>query len=142
LATGGEDGEIRLFTVVSGENAASFTSDGPLKDLSFSENGTWLASASSRSSSVTIWNLRNMQVLKSIDVGSAVNSLAWDYTGQFLAIAAAGSIAVEQYSKSSKKWTELLRKAIPATATAWGTSAESLAVLNAEGALLELAQPM
>jgi pre-mRNA-processing factor 19 len=78
-----------------------------------------------------------MSVIKSIDVGSAVNSVAWDYTGQFLAIAAAGSVAVEQYSR--KQWTEPLRKAIPATAIAWGAAAGSLAVLNGDGALVSLA---
>jgi pre-mRNA-processing factor 19 len=106
--------------------------------MSFAENGTWLASASSNSSSVSVWDLRKLEVIKSIDVGSTVNSVAWDYTAQFLAIAAAGCVAVAQYSKKSKKWTEPLRKAIPATVAVWGASAASLDVLNSDGMLVSL----
>lgn len=80
-----------------------------------------------------------MNVIKSLEIGSAVSSVAWDYTGQFLAVAAAGCVAVEQYAKSSKKWSEPLRKAVQATDVAWGASAGSLALLTGEGGLATLA---
>jgi pre-mRNA-processing factor 19 len=138
FAAGGKDGEIKLYSITTADNSANFTTDGAVKDLSFSENGTWLASASANSTNVTIWDLRKMNVIKSLEIGSAVSSVAWDYTGQFLAVAAAGCVVVEQYAKSSKKWSEPLRKAVQATDVAWGASAGSLALLSGEGGLVTL----
>jgi pre-mRNA-processing factor 19 len=118
---------------------AQFATDGPLLRLSFSENGTWFASASENSTTVDIFDLRKPKSVKTLDIGSVVNAVAWDYTGQFLAIAGAGCVAVEEYNKKSKKWTEPFKKGIAATALAWGASAGSIALLNGEGALAVLA---
>lgn len=73
-----------------------------------------------------------------LDVGSAIEGMDWDYTGQFLAVAGPGCVAVEQYSKASKSWSELVRKAIPARAVQWGPNGYSLVALTAEGALKTL----
>lgn len=117
---------------------AQFTTDGPLLQLSFSENGTWFAAASEDSTSVDVFDLRKPKAVKTLDIGSAVTAVQWDYTGQFLAIAGAGGIAVEEYNKKSKKWTEPFKKGIPATALAWGASAGSIVSLNGEGKLTVL----
>jgi pre-mRNA-processing factor 19 len=136
---GGQDGEIKIFTVTTGENAVNIPTAGPLSALSFSENGIWFASASSKSQSVSVWDLRKPQAaIISFEIGSAVNSVAWDYTGQFLAVAAAGCVAVMQYEKKGKSWSEPLRKGLVAVDVAWGSSANSLTVLNEEGALVTL----
>jgi pre-mRNA-processing factor 19 len=138
FAAGGKDGEVKLYDVKTGESAASFSTDGPLLRLSFSENGTWLASASENSTSVTVWDLRKMTAAKTLDIGSVVSAVQWDYTGQFLAIAGAGGVAVEEYNKKSKKWSEPFKKGIQATSLAWGASANSIALLNGDGALVQL----
>jgi pre-mRNA-processing factor 19 len=80
-----------------------------------------------------------MNTIKTVDVGSEVASVRWDYTGQFLAVAAAGSVVVAQYEKKGKQWSEPLRKAVPATGVAWGKNASSLVLLNGEGTLVTLA---
>jgi pre-mRNA-processing factor 19 len=98
-----------------------------------------LASASAGSSTVTIWDLRKQNTTKTLDIGSLVANVKWDYTGQFLAVAAAGSVVVEQYEKKGKSWSEPFRKAFAATDIAWGKDARSLVLLNGDGALITLA---
>ncbi|KAF2762752.1 cell cycle control protein [Pseudovirgaria hyperparasitica] len=132
FGAGGRDGHIRLYDVVSGSMGADFAAEGPLKSLAFSENGYWLASASQGQSSVAIWDLRKMNTIKVLDIGSPVESMAWDYTGGFLAVAGSGCVAVQHYSKSSKKWSELVRKAVPSKGVEWGSNAKSLVALTAD----------
>lgn len=126
---------MKVYNVKAGDAAAQFSTEGPLLGLSFSENGIWFAAACENSTSVDIFDLRKPKAVKTLDLGSAVTTVQWDYTGQFLAIAGAGGVAVEEYSKKSKKWTEPFKKAIPAIALAWGASGSSIALLNGEGAL-------
>jgi pre-mRNA-processing factor 19 len=139
FAAAGTDTEIKLYDVKTSELQASFPNDGPVIGLSFSENGTWLASASAGSSNVSVWDLRKMNTIKTLEIGSPVSSVKWDYTGQFLAVAAAGCVVVEQYEKKAKSWSEPLRKAIAARDVAWGAQASSLVLLNEDGALFTLA---
>merc|ERR1711977_380799 len=139
FAAAGSDGEIKLYDVKTSELQATFSTEGPVVSISFSENGTWLASASSGSTSVSVWDLRKQNTIKTLDVGSAVSSVKWDYTGQFLAVAAAQCVAVEQYEKKGKSWSEPLRKAVAAGDVAWGKDASSLLLLNGDGALVTLA---
>jgi len=136
FAAGSTDGRIRLFDAKSGAQAAVFDNNptSPTTSLSFSENGIWLAAAS-RTDPVAIWDLRKATVVQSFDVGAAVDGVAWDYTGQFLALVGAGGISVQAYVKASKSWSEPLRRGEPAVAVAWGPGARSLAVLNADGSV-------
>ena len=129
------DGQIKVFDVKSSANVANFDMAGPIQSLSFSENGTWLAAATQGSTEVTVWDLRKAAVLKTLDFGSKIDSIHWDYTGQYLAGAGPDCVAVHYYDKSSKSWSELLRKAISATAVQWGNMAKTLVVLNTDGAL-------
>jgi pre-mRNA-processing factor 19 len=114
---------------------ASFDSGGPLQSISFSENGTWFASVVRGQTSVAIWDLRKMATIKVLEIGSPVESVHWDYTGQFAAIAGPGCVSVHQYSKSSKSWSEPFRKAVPAKDVQWGPNASSLVVLTPEGGI-------
>ncbi|KAB8360810.1 hypothetical protein FH972_024544 [Carpinus fangiana] len=129
------DGQIKVFETNTGANAANFETGGPVQSLSFSENGTWLASVSTGSSSVSVWDLRKANEIKIIDLGSSVESVQWDYTGQFLAAAGSGSVAVQHYDKSSKSWSEPLRKAASGMAVQWGANANSLILLTQDGAV-------
>ncbi|KAF2190226.1 Prp19-domain-containing protein [Zopfia rhizophila CBS 207.26] len=135
FATGSPDGEIRIFDVKSGAKAVSLEAGGPLHGISFSENGTWFATLEKGSTSVSVWDLRKQAAIKVLDIGSAIDSIHWDYTGQFLATAGSGCVTVQQYTKASKSWSEPLRKAVPARDVAWGTNAASLVVLTPDGGL-------
>ena len=73
--------------------------------------------------------------MKVLEIGSRVDSIHWDYTGQFLLAGGPNGLAVQQYSKASKSWSEPLRSAVPAVAVSWGKSARSILAVNAEGIL-------
>ena len=135
FAAGGADGQIRLWTITTGEIAGTFETDAPVQSLSFSENGTTLASAGKGQSTVSIWDLRKMSTISTLDVGAAVEQIKWDYSGQFLAVVGAGCITVQQQTKKGKslKWSEPLRKAIDAVDIAWGPEAKSFACLTPTG---------
>jgi len=138
IAVGGSDGSVRLYDVKASQLAHTFpapSASTPVVAVTFSENGTWLASANQGQNNVTVWDLRKLSALKTIDVGSAVTGISWDYTGQFLAVSGAGSLTVNQYSKSSKAWSEPLRKAVNAVDVKWGAKAKSLVVLTGDGAV-------
>ena len=80
-----------------------------------------------------------MSRVKTLEAGSAVSSVRWDYTGQFLAAAGSSGVTVFQYSKASKEWSEPLKAAVPCVAAEWGQSAKSLVVLSKKGQLARLA---
>ncbi|KAL9587428.1 MAG: hypothetical protein Q9212_000243 [Teloschistes hypoglaucus] len=111
FAAGGVDAQIKVYDVKSATNAANFESNGPIRAISFSENGTWLASAAKNSTSVSIWDLRKAAVVHALDIASPISALCWDYTGQFLAIAGPSGLIVQHYSKSTKEWSEPLKNA-------------------------------
>lgn len=135
FAAGGMDGQIKVFDVRSGANAANFDEPGPINALSFSENGTWLASVVKGSTTVSIWDLRKSASIKVLETGGPVDSIRWDYTGQFLATAGPSGLTVQQYSKSTKEWSEPLRIAAPAVDIEWGPKAHSLVSLGGHGVI-------
>lgn len=142
LAAGAQDGQIKLFDVKTGAQAATFDLGSTMKTLFFSENGTWLASVTESSSTVSIWDLRKMAQIKNLDTGSSrVDSISWDYTGQFLLTGGPEGVTVQQYSKTSKAWTEPLKSAVPAVAVAWGKGTHNLAALDQTGVVTILAAP-
>jgi pre-mRNA-processing factor 19 len=113
-----------------------------VKKVYFSENGIWFAAIIEASSTVSIWDLRKMSEIKSLDSGSnRIDSISWDYTGQFLLIGGPGGVSVQQYSKASKSWSEPLKCAVPAVAVAWGKGARSIAALDEGGAVTVLSAP-
>ena len=138
FAAGADDGQIKVYDVKSGAHAASFDEQGPIQSLAFSENGIWLATVWRGSPSISIWDLRKSEQIKVLNVGSVIESVRWDYTGQFLAIASRSGLAVQHYSKSSKEWSESLRNATQAVAVEWGAKAQNLISLGPEGAITVL----
>ncbi|KAK2748123.1 hypothetical protein FQN57_001247 [Myotisia sp. PD_48] len=135
IAAGGMDGQIKIFDVKTGANAATFTSSGPLKGLFFSENGTWLASVAQGSTAISVWDLRKAAIVKTLEVGTMVDSICWDYTGQFLVAGGPNGLTVQQYSKSTKSWTEPLRTGVPAVGVVWAPAAKAILALSADGIL-------
>lgn len=139
FAAGGVDGQIRIYDVKSGAAAAAnFETSGPIQSLAFSENGTWLAVAVKGEISVQIWDLRKAAQIKAVEIGTEIESVRWDYTGQFLLVAGPSGLAIQQYSKSTKEWTEPLRNGTPSVYAEWGPRAQSFVSLGPDGSLLEL----
>ncbi|TVY59328.1 Pre-mRNA-processing factor, partial [Lachnellula suecica] len=140
FAAGGADGQIKVFHVKTGELAASFQPDGPVLDIKFSENGFWVAAVSEGSSDVAIFDLRKEGVkpINLIPMGGEVNTLDWDYSGQYIAAAGPGGLSVAVYTKSSKSWSNVTSLAVPGAAIAWGPSAKTLAVVDKEGTITVL----
>ncbi|EEQ89951.1 pre-mRNA-processing factor 19 [Blastomyces dermatitidis ER-3] len=135
VAAGGADGQIKIFDVKTGTSAANFSAGSPLKALFFSENGTWLASVTKNSTTVSIWDLRKSAEIKVLETGNRVDSISWDYTGQFLLTGGPNGVTVQQYTKASKKWSEPLRSAVLAVAAEWRKSAQGIVALNGDGVL-------
>ncbi|KAI9749415.1 MAG: hypothetical protein M4579_006881 [Chaenotheca gracillima] len=135
FAAGSSTGQIKVFDVKSGQNAANFDTQGSIKALAFSENGTWLAVASEGETSIAIWDLRKAAEIKRLEVGGGVEDLSWDYTGHFLAAIGPSGVAVQTYSKTSKEWSEALRSAVPGLAVTWGAQAQTLVTVNTEGSV-------
>ena len=66
------------------------------------------------------------------------DSISWDYTGQFLLTGGPSGLTVQQYTKSTKSWSEPLRSAVPAAAVSWGVAAQSIVALNRDGGITVL----
>lgn len=136
---GGANNQIEIFDIKTGSPAANYTMSGPVKCLFFSENGTFLAAAPENSTVISIWDLRSSKEIKMLETGSKVDSISWDYTGQFLLAAGPSGLSVQQFTKATKSWSEPLRSAVPAAAVAWGPGAQSIVALNGEGGITVLA---
>ncbi|KAF4990800.1 hypothetical protein FGRMN_8241 [Fusarium graminum] len=142
FAAGTTSGDIKLFMTNTLEQAASFSLGAPIQAISFSENGYWFAATAKGQTMVTIFDLRkegDAAVAKVLETGGPVQSLAWDFSGQFLATGGAAGVTVQQYAKSSKKWSEPLKNSTPSVAVRWGESAKQLVTINGEGVVSVLA---
>ncbi|KAI0148379.1 WD40-repeat-containing domain protein [Xylariaceae sp. FL1272] len=139
FAAGTSAGDIKLFMTNTGEEAAAFSLGAPVQAIAFSENGFWFAATAKGQTTVTIFDLRKQgdaAQAKVLDIGNAVQSLAWDYSQQFLATAGPAGVTVQQYSKSSKSWSEPIRAAVNnAVDVQWGPNAQKLLVVNNEGVI-------
>ena len=76
-----------------------------------------------------------------LDIGSAVQGLAWDYSQQFLATAGADGVTVQHYAKSAKTWSEISRAAVSGGAidVKWAENASKLLAVNRDGVISVLA---
>lgn len=120
----------------TGEQATSFSLGAPLQAIAFSENGYWIAATAKGQTMVTVFDLRKegeAATAKVLDIGSSVVSLAWDYSGQFLATAGPAGLTVQQYAKGSKAWSQPVSSATPAVCVRWGLEAKKLVAVNSEG---------
>ncbi|KAF3930567.1 hypothetical protein ABW19_dt0203462 [Dactylella cylindrospora] len=139
LGAGTLDATVQVFDTRENKVLAKFEPlGGQVKSLKFSENGFWLAVACKGDNTVSLWDLRKGQMAKSIEIGSVVESISWDYTGQYLATAGPQGVTVQHYSKASKGWSVPLQSAVPAVALTWGARAESLVTLSNDGVVTVL----
>ncbi|KAK2068024.1 hypothetical protein P8C59_002698 [Phyllachora maydis] len=112
LAAGTTAGTIKIFETNTGSEAATFALGAPAVALAFSENGFWFAAAARGAAAVALFDLRKAGEaarVRDLETGGAVDALAWDWTGQFLATAGVAGVTVQQYTKSGKAWSEPLR---------------------------------
>jgi pre-mRNA-processing factor 19 len=136
FAVGTVTGDIIFYMTATGEQATSFSLGAPVQRLVFSENGFWFAATAKGQTTVTIFDIRkegDAAKAKVLEVGGTVQDLAWDYSQQYLATAGPAGVTVQQYTKSSKKWTELVRKDFAATQVAWGRDAKQLVAVGQDG---------
>ena len=84
-----------------------------------------------------IWDLRKAAQIKSLEIGSQIHSVRWDYTGQFLLAAGPSGLAIQQYLKSTKEWSEPLRSGVAAVCAEWGPKAQSIVSLGSDGSITE-----
>lgn len=124
-----------VFQTTTGTPAATLPVGEPIQDLAFSENGTWLAVAIQGSSTVQIWDLRKTNAIHTLDFEVKVESLEWDYTGQFLAGAGPDGISVKSYDKASKEWSQPLHKQAGVKVIRWGPQAKGLIALTTDGSI-------
>jgi len=86
LGTGTTDSIVRIWDVKSQENVASFEGhSGKIVDISFSENGFYLATAAE--DSVKLWDLRKLSNFSTIPIEGAISAANFDYSGNYLAVA-------------------------------------------------------
>ncbi|KAK6533492.1 hypothetical protein TWF694_002431 [Orbilia ellipsospora] len=134
FGAGTQDATVEVFDTKTNKVLAKFEPlGGPVKSLKFSENGYWLAVACKGDNTVSLWDLRKGQMTKALEIGSVVESISWDYTGQYLATAGPQGITVQHFAKASKAWSVPLQSAVPAVALAWGANADSLVTLSGDG---------
>lgn len=151
FAVGSSDARIRVFETLTGKCVAAFEghsaepSASDVVSLAFSENGYSLASAASGSAQAKVWDLRKLSCTASIDVAAegaaaaAINAVAWDFTGHFLAVAGADARVY-----ANKTWALLAQSddnAAELTAVRWGKDSKELVVAGLDRTVRFLAAP-
>jgi pre-mRNA-processing factor 19 len=88
LGTGTAESLVRIWDVKSQVNVAKFEGHtGPVTDISFSENGYFLATAAH--DGVKLWDLRKLKNFRSFapyDSSTPTNTVEFDYSGSYLAV--------------------------------------------------------
>ena len=86
LGTGTTDSMVRIWDVKLQDNVASFEGHaGKIVDITFSENGFYLATAAE--DSIKLWDLRKLTNFFTIPIDSPVSAINFDYSGNYLAVA-------------------------------------------------------
>jgi len=86
LGTGTAANRIRVWDVKTMANVASFEGHrGKVTDISFSENGFYMASTG-EDSTVKLWDLRKLKVIQTVNLEGNAGCLSFDYSGKYLAV--------------------------------------------------------
>ncbi|KAM7191765.1 Pre-mRNA-processing factor 19 [Rhypophila sp. PSN 637] len=140
IAAGTPSGDINIFETKTGQLAASFTLGVQADVIVFSENGYWFAAAGKGQPTVAIFDLRKTGDAAKVHEFHTddVRAMAWDWTAQYLAIAGASGTIVQQYVKSSKSWSELLRTGTVGSAIGWGSDAKTLVAVDGKAGVISV----
>ncbi|XVF66405.1 hypothetical protein PTKIN_Ptkin10aG0032900 [Pterospermum kingtungense] len=105
LGTGTTEATVRIWDVKSRANVANFDGhSGAVTAISFSENGYFLATAAH--DGVKLWDLRKLKNFRSFelyDQETPTNSVDFDYSGSYLAIAGS-DVRVYQVGSVKAEW--------------------------------------
>ncbi|KAL1934436.1 hypothetical protein VTP01DRAFT_6618 [Rhizomucor pusillus] len=126
LGAGTGDSVVRIWDVKSQSVAASFGGHtGKISALAFSENGYILATAS-EDNLVKLWDLRKLSNTKTfiLDEGYKVNSLAFDFYAQYLAVG--GTDARVFKAKDGSELAKFTDNTAEITGLKWAPLAENL----------------
>eukprot|EP00727_Mastigamoeba_balamuthi_P007643 m51a1_g35 putative u-box domain-containing protein 72-like (510) ;mRNA; f:133993-136356 len=146
LATAGADSVVRVWELKTQPAVvASFEGHkGAVSSLSFSENGFFLASGS-EDGTAKIWDLRKLKVSQtfspSADTSAAVSAVAFDWSGQYLGVAAATEIAVYHRTKTFDVVRTFAEHTKPVTGVSFGPDASFIASTSMDRNLKIFAAP-
>jgi len=97
------DGVVRVWDVLSQENVASFECHkNEVSDITFSENGYYLANCSKSENVVKLWDLRKPSNFKTLSFGEKeiISHVEFDFSGNFLGVA-----GTKSYICTVKDWS-------------------------------------
>ncbi|EMS65878.1 U-box domain-containing protein 72 [Triticum urartu] len=134
LGTGTTEAVVKIWDVKTQSNVAKFEGHaGPVTAMSFSENGYFLATAAL--DGVKLWDLRklrNFRTFSPYDSDTPTNSVEFDFSGTYLAVAGS-DIRVYQVANVKTEWN--LIKTLPdlsgtgkVTSAKFGTDSKYIAV--------------
>ncbi|OAE19238.1 hypothetical protein AXG93_3507s1090 [Marchantia polymorpha subsp. ruderalis] len=147
LGTGTAESLVRIWDVKTQANVAKFEGHtGPVTDISFSENGYFLATAAS--DGVKLWDLRKLKNFRSFapyDAATPTNTVEFDYSGSYLAVGGS-DIRIYQVASVKQEWNTV--KVFPdlsgtgkVTSVRFGPDASYLAVATMDRQLRILGAP-